>query len=207
MAVKKKVTKKDSSKITKKNSKKTPEKIIFEKEEAEKKYSTNEDDIVLEVKMLDKDVCPPEYILNSDVGLDIRANETVSIKPLEQKIIKTGLKIRIPDNHVGLIRDRAGIVSRMNVHTAAGTFDPAYRGEISIILVNMGESEVEIEKGMRIAQMIIIPIKKVIVKAVNELSETERGDKGFGSTGISEKIKAFQEISDAMEKAGLINGD
>ncbi len=184
------VKKKSVSNIKKKNidTKKTKKSLI------------SSDDFILEIKKMYKDVIEPEYILDSDIGLDIRAYETVSIKPLEQKIIKTGLKIRIPEGHVGLIRDRAGIVSNMNVHTAAGTFDPGYRGEISIVLVNLGDYEVEIEKEMRIAQIIIIPVRRVKIKVVDFLSETNRGERGFGSTGIKEKIKAFQEIEKEIKK-------
>jgi dUTP pyrophosphatase len=149
----------------------------------------------LEVKKLSKDVCMPEYIFDSDVGLDLRANENVSFRPLEQKAVKTGLKIKIPDGHVGLIRDRAGIVSEMNIHTVAGTFDPDYRGEVSVVLVNFGDDEVQIEKGMRIAQIIILPVTKVGIKVVESLSATKRGSKGFGSTGIKEKVKAFNELA------------
>ena len=154
----------------------------------------------LEVKKLSKEVCPPEYILDSDVGLDLRANENISLMPMEQKAVKTGLKIKIPDGHVGLIRDRAGIISEMKVHTVAGTFDPDYRGEVSIVVVNFGDEEVEIEKGMRIAQMIILPITRVGVKIVKDLSETKRGSKGFGSTGIKEKIKAFDELEKELRE-------
>lgn len=154
----------------------------------------------LEVKKLSKDVCPPEYMLDSDVGLDLRANENISLMPMEQKAIKTGIKIKIPNGHVGLIRDRAGIISEMKVHTVAGTFDPDYRGEVSIVVVNFGDEEVEIEKGMRIAQMIILPVTKVGIKIVNSLSETKRGSKGFGSTGIKEKIKAFNELEKELRK-------
>lgn len=175
-------------------------KIIKNKKKEIKNGSKKEFKFFLEVKKLSKDVCAPEYILNSDVGLDLRANENVSLMPMEQKIVKTGLILKIPEGHVGLIRDRAGIVSEMNIHTVAGTFDPAYRGEVSIVLVNFGDEEVEIEKGMRIAQMIILPITKVGVKIVKSLSETERGSKGFGSTGIKEKIKAFRELEKQFGK-------
>lgn len=167
-----------------------------------KKEKNSEKDFhyLLEVEKLSKEVYPPEYVLDSDVGLDLRANENVCLSPMEQKAVKTGLKIKIPQGHVGLIRDRAGIVSEMNVHTVAGTFDPDYRGEVSIVVVNFGEEEVEIEKGMRIAQMIILPITKVGVKIAKSLSETKRGSKGFGSTGIKEKLQAFKELEEELSK-------
>lgn len=164
--------------------------------EKNKKQIKNKEEKILLVKKLFHDVSLPEYMLESDVGLDLRANENVILRPMEQKVVRTGIAIKIPDNHVGLIRDRAGIVSKMNVHTAAGTFDPAYRGEVSVILINFGDETVEIEKGMRIAQLIILPVTKVKVKEVDSLPVTNRYDKGFGSTGLKEKAKALQDIKE-----------
>ncbi len=149
---------------------------------------------ILKVKRLLKDAELPEYALNTDIGIDIRANETIVIPVSEQKTIKTGLAIEIPEGHVGLIRDRAGIITKMGVHTAAGTFDPAYRGEVSIVLVNCGEEDVEVEKGMRIAQMIILPVAKAKIQEVKQLSSTERGERGFSSTGFKEVIKDLDKI-------------
>jgi len=150
---------------------------------------------ILKVKKFFPDVELPEYALGSDVGIDLRANETVNLSPYEQKKVRTGLAIQIPENHVGLIRDRAGIVTKMGVHTAAGTFDPAYRGEVSIVLVNFGEEKVTIEKGMRIAQMIILPVTKVKVQEVKSLPITDRYDRGFGSTGMKGIIKQLSDLS------------
>ncbi len=158
------------------------------------KKSKSKKKSVLEVKRFFEGVKLPEYAMETDIGLDLRANENVAIKPLEQKKVRTGIAIKIPENHVGLIRDRAGIVSEMNVHTVAGTFDPAFRGEISVLLVNFGEEEIEIEKGMRVAQLIVLPITKVEIKEVNKLPITERYDKGFGSTGIKEILKLEKDI-------------
>lgn len=154
----------------------------------------------LDVKKLSKDVCAPGYIFDSDVGLDLKANENVSFMPMEQKTIRTGLIMKIPEGHVGLIRDRVGIVNKMNVHTVAGTFDPDYRGEVSVVLVNFSDDEIEIEKGMRIAQLIILPVTKVKVRIVKSLSNTKRGSKSFGSTGIKEKIKAFIKLDEELNK-------
>ena len=150
---------------------------------------------VLEVKRFFRDASLPEYMMKSDVGLDLKASESVVLKPLEQKSVRTGIAIKIPEGHVGLIRDRAGMVSKMNVHTAAGTFDPAYRGEVSIVMINFGDEDVEVEKGMRIAQMVIIPVSRVEIKEVEKLDVTERYDKGFGSTGFKSKLKTFHELA------------
>jgi dUTP pyrophosphatase len=161
------------------------------------KISSNKE--VLKVKKFFRDVCLPEYAISSDVGFDIRANENVSLNPFDQKTVRTGIAIQIPEGHVGLIRDRVGITTKMGVHTAAGTFDPAYRGEISIVLINFGEEAVQIEKGMRIAQMIIIPVKKVKIQEVSKLDITDRYDKGFGSTGIKSVIRDLSRISGSGE--------
>jgi len=150
---------------------------------------------VLNVKPVGKGVEIPSYHYKTDVGFDLRANETVEFLPGEQKKVGTGLIFEIPENHVGLIRDRAGIVTKMDVHTAAGTFDPGYRGEISIILINMSDETVSIEKGMRIAQMVIIPIIRPKIVKVDKLTETERGEKSFGSTGLKE-IEKLGKILD-----------
>jgi dUTP pyrophosphatase len=169
--------------------KKRKEKIKTEKHKIKK-----EDLCELNVKKFFSDVSLPEYALSSDVGFDIRANETVSLSPFEQKPVRTGLAIQIPEGCVGLIRDRAGMTTKMNVHTAAGTFDPAYRGEISVVLINFSDESIEIEKGMRIAQMIIIPIVKVKIKEVKQLPISERYDRSFGSTGIKNIIKQLSDL-------------
>lgn len=142
----------------------------------------------LQVKKISENAEIPEYSLPSDVGVDLVCTENVSIKPSEQKAVSTGLLVKIPQGHVGLIRDRAGLVSKMKIYTAAGTIDPDYRGELTVILVNLGDVEVEIEEGMKIAQLLILPVAHVKVTEVESLDETPRGNKGFGSTGIK-KIK------------------
>lgn len=152
------------------------------------------------VKKFFRDVSLPEYAFKSDVGFDLRANETVNLAPFEQKTVRTGLAMQIPDGHVGLIRDRAGITTKMNVHTAAGTFDPAYRGEVSVVLINFGEETVQIEKGMRIAQMIIIPVKKVKIQEVKKLDISERYDKGFGSTGMKRIMRDLDKIGSSGDE-------
>lgn len=164
------------------------------------KLTTSTISNALLVKKLVKDVCLPEYMMETDVGLDIRANENISLMPMEQKAVKTGIALKIPEGHVGLIRDRAGIVDKIGVHTSAGTFDPAYTGEVSIMLINLGDEEIMIEKGMRIAQLIVLPVQKVQIKEVKELPMTIRGKKGFGSTGIKDKIKSFNKLYKSIPK-------
>lgn len=143
-----------------------------------------EDKKELLIKRINKEAELPCYNYASDIGLDLVSVENVNFRPNEQKAVKTGLVIKIPEGHVGLIRDRAGFVKEMNLHTVAGTIDPDYRGELSVLFVNFSEEDMEIEKGMKIAQLLIMPITKVSVKEVKTLEKTKRGNKGFGSTGI-----------------------
>jgi len=150
---------------------------------------------VLKFLKLSRKASPPEYILKTDAGFDVKAIENVSLFPFEQKIVRTGIALEIPEGYVGLVRDRAGIVEKMNVHTVAGTFDSGFRGEATIMLVNMNDKSVEIEEGMRIAQIILIPIARVRIEEVKKLSETERGKKGFGSTGMKKIVKELNKIS------------
>jgi dUTP pyrophosphatase len=152
-------------------------------------------EVLLKFLKLSKNAEIPEYAFGTDVGFDVKAIENVSLFPLEQKTVRTGIAIEIPEGHVGLVRDRAGIVQKMNVHTVAGTFDSGFRGEVSIMLVNMNEKTVEVEKGMRIAQIILIPVVRAKIQEVKKLSDTERGKKSFGSTGMKEIIKELNKIS------------
>ena len=154
-----------------------------------------ESEIRVNFLKLSKNVESPEYALNSDVGFDLKAFEDASLYPLEQKNVRTGIVLEIPKGYVGLVRDRAGIVQKMNVHTVAGTFDSGFRGEISIMLVNMGEKTVEIEKGMRIAQIILIPVVKAKLIERDRLSSTVRGNRSFGSTGMKEIVKELNKFS------------
>jgi dUTP pyrophosphatase len=185
----KKILKKNKTKIKKINNHKFKEKISDKDIIKNKKNQT-----VIKVKRIDNKIGLPSYLYDSDVGFDLRANESIKLFPGEQKEVKTGIIIEIPEGCVGLIRDRAGIVTKMGVHTAAGTFDPGFRGEVSIFLINLSEETRYVEQGMRIAQMIIIPVIKPKIIEVKELSSTERGDKGFGSTGIKELEKLDKEF-------------
>jgi len=152
-------------------------------------------EITLNFLKLSKNAESPEYIFGSDAGFDLKAIEDVTLFPLEQKTIGTGIAIEIPRGYVGLVRDRAGIVQKMNVHTVAGTFDSGFRGEVSIMLVNMNDKTVEIEKGMRIAQIILIPVARAKIQEVKKLSDTERGKKSFGSSGMKAIVKELNKIS------------
>lgn len=138
----------------------------------------------VEIQKLDKDLPTPKYANPGDVGFDLYSSEQDYIlRPMEKKIFKTGLKIAIPEGYVGSIRDRSGLAAKHALHTLAGVIDPGYRGEIGIVMINLGKEEIKIERATRIAQMLIQPVAIVQLEEKEELSETHRGEGGFGSTG------------------------
>ena len=127
----------------------------------------------------------PLYAHPGDAGMDICSVDKVCIKPGETKLIKTGIKIQLPPNTEAQIRPRSGLALKngITVLNTPGTIDEGYRGEIGVILINHGKKEFSVDVGMKIAQMVIQPVLRVHVKQVNRLSDTERGEGGFGSTG------------------------
>jgi len=137
----------------------------------------------LPVSRLDKELELPKYARDHDAGFDLRAREEVVIHPGEHHAVKTGLKVGIPKGHVGLIWDRSGLAAKYRITTLAGVIDSSYRGEIGVVLCNLGVESFHVEKGMRIAQMIIQPYVTALIEEVDELDETTRGEGGFGSTG------------------------
>ena len=139
----------------------------------------------LKIVKLDKSAMIPDYALDCDVAFDVRANKTTSINSMEQKEIPTGLAIEIPEGYVGLIRDRVGVVTKLGCHVIAGTLNSSYREEVTVMVINIGMDEINIEKGMRIAQIVLIPVQKFEIEEVTELSETKRTGKKFGVTGLN----------------------
>ena len=119
--------------------------------------------------------------------MDIRAflNEPVTLKPLERKLIPTGLYLEIPSGFEVQIRPRSGFAFKqgITVLNSPGTIDADYRGEIGVLLINLSNEDVRIESGERVAQMVVAPYVQAELKLTAELSETNRGDGGFGSTG------------------------
>ncbi len=142
----------------------------------------------MQINIVNKSKNPlPEYSTKNSAGMDLRANldDTVSLKPLERILIPTGLFIELPDGYEAQIRPRSGLAVKkgISVLNSPGTIDSDYRGEIGIILINLSNSEVVIEPGERICQMIIAKHETAILVNVNEINETLRGKGGFGSTG------------------------
>lgn len=121
-----------------------------------------------------------------DAGMDLFSVEEITLKPMERKLIHTGIKIQLPKDTEAQIRPRSGLALKygITVLNTPGTIDEGYRGEIGIILINLGSEEFKVEEGMKIAQMVIKPTLTLKVEEVVELTETTRGENGFGSTGI-----------------------
>jgi dUTP pyrophosphatase len=139
---------------------------------------------MLRVKKLTPTAILPKYANPGDAGLDIYADETVVLQPNEKKTIHTGIAFALPPNHVGLVWDKSGLASKFHLHTFAGVIDESYRGELQIVIGNFGTQPYTIEKGKKIAQLLVQPIHYTSVEEVDSLEETQRGSGGFGSTGL-----------------------
>ena len=140
------------------------------------------------IKKLSKDISLPKYETAGSSGMDLAANieEEIEILPGKTAIIPTGLAVSIPKNFEIQIRPRSGLAARdqISVLNTPGTIDADYRGELKVILINLSKKIFKVEKGLRIAQMVLCPVVKATLKEVETLEETKRGLGGFGSTGI-----------------------
>ena len=139
------------------------------------------------IKRLSKNINLPKYETEGSSGMDLAADitSTINIKPGESSIIPTGISVSIPVNYEIQIRPRSGLAAKnqISVLNTPGTIDADYRGEIKVILINLGNKTFKVEKGLRIAQMVLCPIEKAKIKEVEDLGKTNRGSGGFGSTG------------------------
>lgn len=138
------------------------------------------------IKRLDPEVELPTYAYEGDAGLDLRANESVEIPPHERVLISTGIAIALPDGYAGFVQPRSGMALKrgLSIANTPGLIDAHYRGEIKVIAVNLDPREtIRIERGERIAQLVIQQVPVVHLVEVDELDETDRGAGGFGSSG------------------------
>lgn len=142
--------------------------------------------IQVKIKRLDPTVELPCYAYTGDAGLDLRANEAVDIPPHERALISTGLAIALPDGYAGFVQPRSGMALKrgLSIANTPGLIDAHYRGELKVICVNLDPREsIHIERGERIAQLVIQEVPVVSLCEVDELDETDRGSDGFGSSG------------------------
>ena len=146
----------------------------------------SEEAVTLPIKRLDPTVELPSYAYAGDAGLDLRASESVVLKPLERRLVSTGLAIAIPEGYAGFVQPRSGLALRKGLSMAntPGLIDAHYRGELKVCTINLdSQNDIVIERGERIAQLVIQKVPVVTLTEVDELDETDRGTGGFGSSG------------------------
>ena len=140
-----------------------------------------------------QDLPLPSYETSEAAGMDLRAavpeDAPLTLKPGARELVPTGFAMAIPPGFEAQIRPRSGLALKhgLSLVNAPGTVDSDYRGEIKIILINQGDEDFEISRGMRIAQMVIAPVLQVAIEPVTSLDDTVRGAGGFGSTGVAAK--------------------
>ena len=140
----------------------------------------------VKVKKLSEKAILPSFAHPGDAGLDLFSIENKVLEPSRSYLVKTGISIQLPKNTEAQIRPRSGLALKhtISLTNTPGTIDEGYRGEIGVIMINHGNENFEIKEGMKIAQMVIKPIYEVNITESKDLSDTSRGEGGFGSTGI-----------------------
>ncbi|MDR2257343.1 MAG: dUTP diphosphatase [Arthrobacter sp.] len=147
---------------------------------------TSPSSLEVRVRRLDPELPVPAYALPGDAGADLYAREDVCLAPGERRLVPTGLAVAIPEGYVGLVHPRSGLAAKhgLSIVNAPGTVDAGYRGELLINLINLDrQAEVNLRRGDRIAQLLIQKVERASFVEVEDLGESARGERGFGSTG------------------------
>ena len=139
--------------------------------------------VIIKIQKLNREAKLPNYAHPYDAGLDLFIIETKTLKSNERYGFATGLAFELPKGFVGLVWDKSGLSSKFGLHVLSGVLDSGYRGELIVIVHNLSKKSYKFEKGDKVAQLLIQPIVNVKIKEVDQLSNTSRGDKGFGSSG------------------------
>jgi dUTP pyrophosphatase len=142
--------------------------------------------IELAVQRLRQEAVVPERAYSGDAGLDLAACERVELGPGERAVVGTGLAVAVPEGYAGFVQPRSGLADRhgISIVNAPGLIDSGYRGEVKVILLNTDRSvPFIVERGMRIAQLVVLPVPELDVVETDELPVTERGVRGHGSSG------------------------
>lgn len=139
--------------------------------------------VPIKIKKLKPEATIPSYAHPGDAGMDLHSCEDYILKPGERKLFGTGLSFQLPEGYVSLFWDKSGLAFKNGVTVLAGVIEHSYRGEYGVVLLNTSQENFEVKKGQKIAQVLIQPICTAQVEQVEELSETKRGEGGFGSTG------------------------
>ncbi|MBS3114010.1 dUTP diphosphatase [Candidatus Woesearchaeota archaeon] len=142
-------------------------------------------DLKVKIKKV-ADVKTPFYSHKGDSGVDLYAAEDYLLKPMERKLIGTGIKIEIPYGYEAQIRPKSGLALEHGISHAnsIGTIDSSYRGEIKIPMINFSDKPYKIEKGKKIGQMVFTKVEEAVFEEIDKLEETTRNEQGFGSTGL-----------------------
>ena len=141
--------------------------------------------IKIKIKKLNPDAIIPDYGHPGDAGMDIYSVENIIIAPGKRALVSTGITTEIPEGYVALIWDKSGLAAKSGIKIMGGIIDCHYRGEWKIVLFNTSENNYEVKKGEKIAQALIQPVASPEIEEVSELSDTSRGEGGFGSTGLT----------------------
>jgi len=138
----------------------------------------------VKIQKIDPEIKIPSYAHAGDAGMDLYAAKDTIIKQGERKVVATGIKMEIPAGYVGLIWDKSGLASKNGLKIMGGVIDSTYRGEVGVVIINLGDQEYRVEKNTKIAQMLVQRIENVEIEEVNNLENSSRGEGGFGSSGI-----------------------
>ena len=141
----------------------------------------------LKIKILDKDIPSPKFAHEGDAGLDLYSTIDYLLKPFERKLVPTGIKVEIPEGYAGFVQPRSGLAINHGISlvNTPGLIDSGYRGEIKAILINLDPVEnFEIRRGDKICQMVIMKVENTQIIFIDELNDSDRGEGGFGSTGL-----------------------
>ena len=142
--------------------------------------------MTLRFKRIHPDAVLPSYAHPSDAGMDVRSVEDLVLAPGRRALVHTGLVMLLPPGYEAQVRPRSGLAlkSGVTVLNTPGTIDSGYRGEVGVILINLGDSEFQVRKGDKVAQLVIAPVTQPEIAEADAVDETDRGAGGFGSTGV-----------------------
>ena len=139
----------------------------------------------LKVQKLDPSAKLPSYAYEGDAGMDLFSLEDVQISAGEKVAIRTGLRFAIPRGYAGFVWDKSGLAVKHHLKTMAGVLDSNYRGELLVVLTNLGKETYDVDKGSKIAQLVIKPVASTGIEEGEIVDETDRGEGGFGSSGVA----------------------
>lgn len=141
--------------------------------------------MTVRIQKLDQEARVPEYAHQGDAGMDMFSLTEVTLAPGARTVVPTGVAMQVPEGFVALVWDKSGRAVKDGVTTLAGVIDSGYRGEVGIVLLNTSDQELVIEKHQKVAQILIQPVHSAQLEVVESLEDSDRGEGGFGSTGLT----------------------